>query len=303
MSETGEYDAISALPELIVTDDIYGELPPVAVVDVSYRLAHDQAERLYPYINDAAHEWTGRRPLEITTVLHFNNLLAPGSFPDGWNTWREAIEEGSPKEMQHPLLGELLVVVSSADVTVNSEYRAGVVATVNWLTTILDPEDEATSEPLQLTLQEAAAQVDAAMDEVDIEFPSGYVATSFTEFMAQLNSFSFLIELQVGGIVGQVKQIIGQVHDLVTSDPALSISHARAAVLDTLTQLYGVCLDVQERATLGARATSQLTTNSPTTFDAIAADTGNAIEELFGLNFELLSSPVIPAGATVKFYA
>jgi len=300
MSEIAEWNAIAALPELIVTDDTFGELPFVPYEIASVRFAHDQAERPYPYVDGAAHEHTGLQPLELTTRFHFLNTLVPGIFPNDWNTWWEALQDGAPKTMVHPLVGERLVVVMGGDVQLVAQVRSGVVVDVTWRTTILSPEDQVEFEPLQLTLQEAAAAADAAMGEIDIDFPSGQVATSFTELLAQLNSFTFLLELQVVGVLGKVKQITSLAHDLVSAEPDLG--HARTAALDALVQLYALALQVEERATLGSRPTTTILTTSQTTFDALVGETGNTLEELMALNIGALASPVIPEGTMIKAY-
>lgn len=302
MSNFGDYNAISALPELVVTDPNVGELPPVAYEDVSFRFSHSQAEKPIPYIDDALHEWTGRDPIEITTKLHFNNLVAPASFPDGWNKWRESLFDGGVKEMVHPLLGTQLVVVMGGDVQVVAQYRAGVVVNVTWRTTILDPEAEREFQPLTLTLDEAAEAADAAMANADIPFPSGFVATSFREMLAQIDSVAFLIEMQVLGIIGEVQAVIDQVHDIVTTDPALVANHASIEVKDALMSLWATTSAISDRATTLARKTSSVITNAPTTLDAFARENGNSLDEIISLNVGMIGVPVVPQGTMLKFF-
>jgi prophage DNA circulation protein len=300
MSNFGDYNAISALPELVVTDPNVGELPPVAYEDVSFRFSHSQAEKPIPYLDDALHEWTGRDPIEITTKLHFNNLVAPASFPDGWNRWREALFDGGVKEMVHPLLGTQLVVVMGGDVQVVAQYRAGIVVTVTWRTTILDPEEEREFEPLALTLDEAATAADAAMANLDIPFPSGYVATSLKEMLAQINSVAFLIEMQVLGVIGEVQSIVDQVHDIVTTEP--SYGHAAIETKDALMTLWATTEAIKDKATFLARKTSSEILSVDTTLDAFAREHGNKLEEIVSLNVGALGTPVVPKGTMLKFF-
>jgi prophage DNA circulation protein len=303
MSEFGEYNAIAALPELVVTDPNKGDLPPCGVEEVSFKFQHSQAEKPIPYIDDALHEWTGRDPIEITTKLHFNNKVAPGSFPDGWNTWREALFDGGVKEMVHPILGTLNVVVMGGDVQVVSQYRAGVVVNVTWRTTILDPELAQEFSPLSLTLEEAAVAADAAMANAGLFFPSGYVATSLSELLGQINSVAFLVELQVLGLIGEVQGIIDQVHDIATTDPTLIANHATIEVKDALMTLWATTEAIKERATFLARKTKSVLTTAPTTLDAFARDNGNTLAEVIGLNVGALATPVVPAGVMLKAFA
>lgn len=303
MSEFGEYNAIAALPELVVTDPNVGELPPCGVEDVSFKFQHSQAEKPVPYVDDALHEWTGRDPIEITTRLHFNNLVAPASYPDGWNRWREALLDGGVKEMRHPDLGTLNVVVMGGDVQLVAQYRAGVVVSVTWRTTILDPEAEQEFSPLTLTLEEAAAAADAAMGNAGLFFPSGFVATSFSEMLAQINSVAFLIELQVLGIIGDVQSIINQVHDIVTTDPTLIANHASIEVKDALMTLWATTEAIKDRATQLARKTTSIITNAPTTLDAFARESGNTLEEVMSLNIGALATPIVPAGTMLKSFS
>jgi hypothetical protein len=303
MATIAPYDAIAALPELIVTDPDVGELPPVAYNDVGYRFSHDYGVSAYPYIDDAVHEHTGRGPIDLTTRLEFNEVIRPGSFSSDWRLWRRALLSGSIKDMQHPDLGSFPVVVSGGDVQILSSYRAGVVVSVTWRTTLRDPEEALDLDSDRLTLDEAALAADEAMENVELNFPTGFVATSFRELLAQINSAQFLLELEALRVIAQAQGLISEVHSIAESDPVLGAQHARVEAMDALVKLYATTEAVKEKLGAVTRKTKSLVTNSPISLPAFAAEVGNTLDEVMQLNVGAIAAPIVPEGTFLRYFA
>src|SRR5688500_11275720 len=65
--------------------------------------AHDQAEFRTPYRDAAGHDHMGRAPYRIEARLYFMETIEIGSFPDNFQAWIKALEDGSAGPLLHPI--------------------------------------------------------------------------------------------------------------------------------------------------------------------------------------------------------
>lgn len=278
------------------------ELPPVPYEDVSYRWSLEQAEKLYPYVDDALHEFMGRGPLEITVKLWFDNSLVAGLYPDVWKQWRDSLFEGAPHVMVHPDFGTRDVVHTGGDLRLVAQHTSGVVVNATFRTTLLDPETALPFESISLTLEEAAAKADAACGNLGVEFPDGFVELSLREFAAQLKSFKSFFELSVLNVAASWQGIIETMDDAVMGEPDIH-GHTRIEAHTALVTLWSQIERIKERATLLQRPTAGLITDTPTTLTQFAEEHGMSLQEAMQLNPAALASPQIPVGTGLKFFA
>ena len=170
--------------------DIIGELRPLSwrglnapARNANYTLAHRQAKHPTPYIDGAAHQWTGRECVQFTAELVFNNtmdeygqILSAGEtaplYPDYWDEYRATLFDGKPGELQHPDLGKIRAVVQSVSVKVDAMDRGGIAVTVEWEETTEHGKEQLFIAPT-VGAKESAAAVDAAMAELEIDYPDG----------------------------------------------------------------------------------------------------------------------------------
>lgn len=277
------------------------DAPPYDIAPISVK--HTQSERLFPYIDGAGHDHTGREPIQMNVRLHFINTLAlessPRLFPDLFEQWKEACLDGSAGDLRHPVLGPLRARVVDFAVDVNARTSlAGATMTVTWVDTLDDPAQETEFQPLENNITALSVAADSALEEVEIEFPTG-TGDPLADAIQQVEGFITATANTVNGIVNQVSGQIEQLVDTIdAADNALDFP-AR----DTLVQLHGALADVSLRLGAGtSRATSETTFPFATTLSAAASELGNTTQDLMTLNLALLRSPSIPPNTPIKFY-
>jgi prophage DNA circulation protein len=271
----------------------YYDAAPVSVT-------HSQAERVFPYVDGAGHDNTGRDPIKMNFRLMFYNTLTPSAFPSLFEQWRDLLLDGGPGDLVHPILGPMRARVMSFDIVADAnQTTAGVSVNVTWTDTVDNPAAATNFSPLQLNATTIAQTADSQLSDAGIDFPEGGPA-NLADLFQQVDGLIFSATLSIGGLINQAKGTIAELVDRVEArdDPALW------AIRTNLITLYDATLDIQDR--LGAAAARQASTSTfpfPTTFGRIARETGNTVGELMTLNQSLLTAPQIPAGTPIKFYA
>jgi prophage DNA circulation protein len=263
-------------------------------------VSHSQAERVFPYIDGAGHDNTGRDPIKMNFRLMFYNTLTPGAFPGEFELWRAALMNGGPGDMVHPILGPIRARVLTFDIVADANRTtAGVLVNVTWTDTVDNPADATSFNPLKLNAVAIAKKVDSQLSDAGIDFPEGG-PSNLADLFQQIDGAIFSATLSINGLVNQAKGTAAALVERVEAkdDPALW------AIRTNLITVYDAALDIQDR--LGAAAARQADSNVfsfPTTLNRVARETGNTVAELMTLNQSLLSSPQIPPGTKVRFYA
>jgi len=293
------------MPEVLPHSVIYGlpkmtfrglEAPPYDVAGFDF--SHSHGVNQYPYINGASHDWTGLDSHKINFTLYFLNSLEADAFPVKWEKWRKELFDGAYGEMVHPLLGAVNVVVRTGNVALTAKSTAGVVVTVGFETTILDPEEEQTFKSLSLSVADAIASATAAASSAGVDLPSEASAVDLTQIGDQLSGFAYGLELMADGLINKAQGIVSDIIDL----PAMA-DHSLYAVRDEFVALWAALQELGEKVGIQQeRGTSQAKVGNKTTLDAFARDHNNTVGEIMSLNPEALSSPSVPAGATLRYY-
>lgn len=269
-----------------------------------FDFSHSHGERSYPYVTGAAHDWTGLDARKFQFNLFFLNRLAPRHdpplFPDLWNQWWRELQDGSPGKLVHPLLGEGLVVVNGGSVKLDASAESGITVSVNFTTTIRDPEEAQTFEPVKATVQQIAAKADAAAQDADIWKPKktsesllGLVkAIEGLVLQAQLEALGAINELQA-----TVDGLIGLADKKVLDDPIHYQAH------DALVELWVALADLHKKVGEAlARPTGSVLLTNDMTLEAFAAAHDNTLGDIMDLNVAALASPNVPKGTMLKFY-
>jgi prophage DNA circulation protein len=267
-----------------------------------------QEELTFPYVDVSGHDNLGRKSMPFEFKLYFLNtaggtLSSPSSalFPDLWNQWREAfIFNGDPGELVHPLFGPIEVRPTDWDIELSSNRQSGVIMTVSFSETNLDPEAVAEINALAVNLGDAAKAADQNRENIGIAYPDGERTPDLTELIGQLEGLIFSTRLTVGGYINQALGVVSGLIDLIE----LSQDTAKWAAVDVHLQVWNGLKDLGER--LGIETPRPIATvfvGHKTSIDELAQNLGNTVGEIMSLNENLLGKPDVPAESTVKYFA
>jgi prophage DNA circulation protein len=272
------------------------EAPPYDVAGFDF--SHSHGVNAYPYINGASHDWTGLDSHKLNFTLYFLNSLEANAFPVKWEKWRKALFDGAYGEMVHPLLGTINVVVRTGNVALTAKSTAGVVVTVGFETTILDPEEEQTFESLSLSVVDAIASATAAASAAEVTLPSEESAVDLSQLGDQLSGAVTGLEMMADGLINKAQGIVSEIIEL----PAMA-DHSLYAVRDEFVTLWAALQELGEKVGIQKeRGVSQAKVVNKTTLDAFARDRKNTVGEILSLNPEALASPSVSAGTTLRYY-
>lgn len=268
-----------------------------------YDFAHTQAERKWPYIDGAGHDWTGMEPLVFSAKLFFLNTLSGGKvwYPGPWEQWRVALFDGTAGPLVHPDLGEVNARVLRGRVEMQAQTEAGIIVDVSWTSSLDDPESVVTFTSPAADVAAAAKAADVTYTGLGFEYPDGVGdGAGFFEAWNQLKGAVISAQLSFEGAINKfLLQVSGVIDDLASLDSE-GVGHKPA--LDALRTLWNSVKTAGEAAGFDARPIGARVLSAPTTLTAFAKETGNTLNEIMGLNLSALSKPMVPAGATLKYY-
>jgi len=246
------------------------DTPPYSTADVSG--GHRLAERIWPYVDGAGHEHTGRDALVMPVRLYFMNTVERKTFPDLFATWVDAVVfDPTPDQLTHPLFGKLKARVDRWAVTAEATATAGVVMDVTWVETVLDPEEQFEFEGVTASLHEAAAKADAHMSNLSIDFPTGERTTSLTDMMGQIDGLIFSTRLTVEGAINQALGVVNKLFETVDAVE----DFGKWALMDLLGELWAGLKALGEPAAKATRPTAVLVLGQTDSLDGVAARVGN----------------------------
>ena len=157
-----------------------------------------------------------------------------------------------------------------------------------------DPEDAAPDRTVPREL------VDICMKAVELDQNKRYLgardlADAIDSFLGDITSAQMTITGLGNQLVGGIEDMIYRVE--LVADPA------SAPAYDNLVLLWDALkTKVDDAEKLAARSTATTLLGSDTTFDAVASERSNTVEELMGLNPGLVRYRVIPKGSALVFY-
>ncbi len=291
----GLADVINTLPEFQ-----WRNLDPVPCMAAPWEFAHDQSPREYPYRDGEGHDWTGMKALHGSATLAFvNTTLKYGVlYPTVWDSWREALFDGTAGDLAHPDLGVLRARILGGSVQVIAENTAGVIVSIQWVQTVEDLDKDPELLGANISAPAAAAAADECMAALDIDYPDGMSQPSLSEMINGLKGQVLSIGLSVEGLANQALGIVNQIIDDVT---ALN-STDTWPLLDNLNILADAILAKADAVSRAMRAVGKKTVTTDTTLDAFAGDVANTLVDVMSLNPSALFSPIVERGTTLKYY-
>lgn len=274
------------------------EAPPYD--NASFDFSHGQPERPYPYIDGTGHEHTGFNSENLQFTLYFLNTLGDATiFPDLWDLWWRELQNGSPGELVHPILGPRKVVVQGGSVQLTGKVTSGVIVNVQFSTTLIDPEQEQQFHALRVNITELAAAADRKTKNAEIPFPSGKTEDSLLDLVKKIDGAIFALEMDALGVISEIKSAIDEMVDFVDN---VSQSHTDIESRDALVELWVAVDDIAEKAGAKARSTGSILLDRDTTLSQFAQDRSNTVGEVAGLNPAALAAPTVSEGTMLRYY-
>lgn len=259
---------------------------------------HEQAPRAYPYVDAESHDHTGRRSDVVRATLVFNNSIEADLFPTRLRKWLDALRNGEPGTLEHPVLGNFTARVLAWAGSLTAGDRGGVTLQVTWCETLLDPTEPSTFTVSNVSPQATAKAADDAMAALNIDFPTGLGFSSLLDAIQSIEGELFSASLTFRSQVAKVDSVFGAVLDLAEAQTSVDAW----PLIDTLEMLQAYAQDKQRAAVARTRKTAAVRVESDTALDSFAARVGNAFEDVLELNLDKLRSPIVKRGATLLYY-
>ena len=285
-------------------------------VDIRHDLAvHKPADR-----DGANVESTGLAPLEFTFEIPFLNGISPAPnetwqrgalYPTQLRAFLTAFQDRSKGLLQHPELGQIFCKPNHASLKWVGTELTGIRVQAAFTQTYADDEGDlsvASPSPIA-TMHNEAAQLDTNLSAALAIAPSlPSFPASFESFMRGIDAIvdvPTLLSMQVGG---KLNSVIGQVNALEDR-----VELAVGATGAVLWPILAGC-EAMKASALAIQKTILQTSNNVAiysvpvdkTIGALVADLGAygtiLLEDIIKLNPWIMSSPVVPAGAKVRFY-
>jgi len=274
-----------------------GILIESAPVDFS----HSLAERRYPYIDGAGHDWTGRDPIKCRVRMYFFDAGIPGdlnAFTKKWPLWRKALFDGTSGALDHPILGRFQARVESGSIQYVATTTAGVIVDASFTETVDNIDKPTQVQDPQPSGVEVAVAAQVAASTVGINWPSQKLDLSLGDAFKALQTAFW--DAQVT-FAGYANQIIGSIEEMIVQAESLTDPTSYPAY-DNLVHAWFLAKDAVDKAQKDLRATGSRIVQADTTLSTFAAEVGNTEAEVMQLNYALLKSPIVPKGTAVNYY-
>ena len=254
----------------------------------------------FPYVDGVSHDNMGSSEIPMEFRLHFINTVQPLAFPQLFDAWREAvINDVTPGKLRHPLLGMLDARVAEWNIELVAQRTAGVIMTVKFVDTLLDPDEVRPFDDVEVDVKELARQIDLDINNLEINFPDGARTTNLLELINQIESAAFQFRTRVEGLVNQA---LGIAESLIETVENLQ-SHVTWALTFNLKAFHRAVKLLSKRVVRAPlRRTALFITPRVMTLDEVASEVGNTLGEIIGLNGPLLIAPAIPPDTAVSYF-
>lgn len=288
------------------------------LVDASGKVMHTQVVRSYPYLDVDGHSHTGRRSKSLPVTIRLQNGLEGRAdwFPGIWKGWYSALEDGLPGDMTHPIFGKLRVRVLDYEVKALAGIRSGIDVIINYAETRERPDQVLNAAPPSVDLDRAALDADTAVAAAKVLYPTGKVADALSTQATNVKvlypvagSDGTISDIAAGTTLDNPLTIVQQVNRATESIRGYldALNVADDPVIWGAVDAVQTCIQSVrvsgERALNNARPTKAFLTKSDTTLDAVAVLLKRDLDDIIGLNPNLLGSPFVPINSRVVYYA
>ena len=291
-------NAIAALPRLDWRN--LGNAPPYGTLALSWTFS--QSERRWMYVDGAGHNNTGREPFPLSARLYFcNGLDRRDDLLSLWfQEWQPALLDGSPGDLLWPTLGPIRAVVRHVDANVDPTVRSGIIVNVSWSETVEDPEKPKAITEQEIDLLASAKAADVWLVDLGVKYPDGTGSTSIFDLINQIQGAAFLLSTT---IEGKLNAAIGTLSSLIKTIDTLTnpAKWGASATLIALSNSLRTKL-AKTQAAASSRKRSSVTISQATTLAGFAASVKNSVGDVVELNARFITSAVIPAGTTLRYY-
>jgi hypothetical protein len=260
--------------------------------------SHSQAERRYPFIDGAGHDWTGMDPLQVSVRMLFLETLKPGAFTFHWPKWRKALFDGTAADFQHPVLGTFKARVLGGDIQFAAQTTAGIIVDVRFTSTVENIDKPNQFKDPQPSGIQVASAAQASANAVGIPWPSQKLDRSLEDAFKALQTGFWDAQVTYSGYANQ---LVGDIESMITAAEDLTDPTAYPAY-DNLVHIWELTRDAADKAQKDLRARGSRIVQSDTTIATFAAEVGNTESEVAQHNYALLRSPIIPSGTAVHYY-
>jgi prophage DNA circulation protein len=274
------------------------------------------AQRMYPYVDGAAHDDVGAEPLRVRATLHFLNSIPSGGeplYPEQWAKFRDTLD-GISRQLAHPDLGEIRARVTEWSYAISTASASGVNVQVSWEQSLGDLDEVAVFTSAAVDGKVAAAQVAEAMDELGIDYPTGAPEGDLASSVVAIIDTGFSIATDINGEINKVLGTLDRIESsLERSLKAIGAADAAArdavagsparwllqSGIDSLRAIFAQLLVVAQAK---ARETSVFVTTTDTSIPALAQMLNNTIADIIGLNPGISAEPTVRKGTSVRHY-
>lgn len=292
---------------------VFDDLEPAAVISIETSGGQRQAERIFPYLDSAAHEPTGREPYRVRVRLAFLNTWRQNMYPGAWSSWRQRFQDRVSGKLRHPDIGILSAAMVSFSYVLDGRMPHGVIVDVEFVETIEDIDAPAEFEFKAGSSAEIAEEVDNAMAVMGLSYPSGMgsVAGAIARIAKIPAEAIGEVSAQIESTIGQVFQIQQAVEAAVASAATLP-DQARDAVQNSverialdglLASLWDSLKSDKAKIEKAAKPTKVHTVEADSTLGNISFKLGADLAGIIQLNPSLLAAPTVPKGTAVKYFA
>lgn len=272
-------------------------LPAPDYTVVSFEWQNELAPRGVPYVDVDVHDNVRRKSASFKARIYFCETLTPGAFTQQWKKWLPAIKDGSADYLVHPLLGTLRARVQHVGGEVAAHITDGIVIDVSWVETNEDPSTLNADLSASFDIASLTQVADQNATAVGVPYPTGQGTTSIFQAFQSIRGQIFSAEVSVAGAIDATLANVEAMIDIVSLQDATSW-----AAYDSLINVWNALTDLKAKIATTARATASKTIAFDTTLDAFAAEVGNDLKDVMGLNLEALRTPLVPKGSTLRYF-
>jgi hypothetical protein len=321
--------------------DVISQLLPYSWKGVAFpsttfkiTLRHDLAQHKYPYRDGAHIEGMGRDPLQFSAHIPFYEGLILGPreaaiktplYPVAFRDFFDVAIVGTTDYMVHPEIGRIRCKLESAEFEWNATKRGGCDVDVVWVEAT-DSADElealltqaSPSQQFAEAARVATQEIDAALaklrtrnasaDKEVLALLEEYKSqedtdTSFATFMRALNAVGDQSDLLQRRIAGKIDSVTYRAQSLQASLKRAGAGPKYWPIRQALVRMQDASSQIATDIVGDRkRGIGLYPVRVETTLASIAQDIPTKVGDIMLLNPKLVSSPIVDAGTTVRYY-
>lgn len=280
----------------------------IPVSDMRMEIAHDLVEHRYWGVDGADVEATGLAPIRFSAKSPLINKISPGKseswgalYPAKLRELLVAFQQKADGVLQHPEFGDVNCKAERLTIQWDGNRRGGADADLSWIASGIDRVTDFAPSPVQ-EIAFAAQNLDAMAGDIRAlapEFPK-YQST-FADLARALQGIGDQVQLLSYRGAGQIDAIVYRASNLADSLRKTRNVLTWPAVRESA-RINAAAFELRENLRKLSRTVKVYRVAQESTLSAIAIATGSRIGDLVSLNPALMTSPVVPAGASVRYY-